>query len=485
MASTIPDDILVRIGKRLNTKTGVSRFRAVCKSWRSSLPPFAKQLPLQFPIQVVAKRTSFTLTESVLYHLAPPAGDPCERGWLIYVREGEWGKTHHMLHPLSQFIIRKLPDAYPKLINLLEYRVFEVAKVYGLRLRDRWFGNRVAMSLNLDFPSVMMVRMRRLWYGKLGVDSKKCIEVSRLGCEHSFYEDVIFYQGKFYAVCRNGTAVVVDSSLDVTVIASRIDGVFGLNPKKYLVESSGELLLVHRYWDTDQSPSSGSSSEDSDSSSEDSDSSSEDSDSSSEDSDFSSDSEDFDSFDEDSSKKLSWAKVDPSTLVAREILRQRAAARNPVHGEDSSDSDYADKPPMTTDLIKFKVFKLDAEGKQWVEAEAEALRDRILVAGHNRCLSVSTGDFPGCRGSCIYFYDHYNRTNALGRGSMLSQTGVFCLDSGTCLPLTDCPNFHNIFCPPPTWTWLPSQQQRKRKQEDLDLDMNLEEGKRKKQKKRT
>ncbi|XP_016651559.1 PREDICTED: F-box protein At2g17690-like [Prunus mume] len=464
MASNIPDDILGRIGKRLNTKTGVSRFRAVCKSWRSSLPPFAKQLPLQFPIQVVANRTSFTLTESVLYHLAPPAGHPCERGWLIYVREGEWGKTHHMLHPLSQFMIKQLPDSYPKLINLLEYRVFEVAKVYGLRLRDRRFGNtRVAMSLNLDFPSVMMVGMRRLWNGKLGVDSKKCIQVSRLGGEHSFYEDVIFYQGKFYAVCRNGTAVVVDSSLDVTVIASQIEGVFGLNSKKYLVESSGELLLVHRYWDTEQSPSSGSSSEDSDSSSEDSD--------------FSSDSEDFDSFDEVSSKKQSWEQVDPSTLVAREIFRQRAAARNPVHGEDSSDSDYADKPPMTTDLIKFKVFKLDAEEKQWVEAEAEALRDRILVAGHNRCLSVSTGDFPGCRGSCIYFYDHYNRTSALGRGSMLNQIGVFCLDSGTCLPLTDCPNFHNIFCPPPTWTWLPSQQQRKRKQEDLDLDTNLEAGK--------
>lgn len=368
-------------------------------------------------------------------------------------------------------MIKQLPDSYPKLINLLEYRVFEVAKVYSLHLRDRfrWFPNRVAMSLNLDFPSIMMVRMGRLYYGKLGVDSKKCIEVSRLGGEHSFYEDVIFYQGKFYAICRNGTAVVVDSSLDVTVIASRIEDVFGLNPKKYLVapnlvESSGELLLVHRYWDTEQFPSSGSSSEDSDSSS---------------------DSVDFYSFDEDSSKKLSWAQVDPSTLVAREILRQRAAARAPVHGEDSSDSDYADKPPMTTDLIKFKVFKLDAEEKQWVEADAEALRDRILVVGRNRCLSVSTGDFPGCRGSCIYFYDHYNRTNALGRGSMLSQTGVFCLDSGTCLPLTDCPNFHNIFCPPPTWTWLPSQQQRKRKQQDLDLDMNLEAGKRKKQKKRT
>ncbi|CAL9027298.1 unnamed protein product [Prunus brigantina] len=476
MASNIPDDILERIGKRLNTKTGVSRFRAVCKSWRSSLPPFAKQLPLQFPIQVVDERTSFTLTESVLYHLAPPAGDPCERGWLIYVREGEWGKTHHMLHPLSQFMIKQLPDSYPKLINLLEYRVFEVAKVYGLRLRDRWFGNRVAMSLNLDSPSVMMVRMRRLWYGKLGVHSKKCIEVSRLGGEHSFYEDVIFYQGKFYAVCRNGTAVVVDSSLDVTVIASQTEGVFGLNSKKYLVESSGELLLVHGYWDTEQSPSSDSSSEDSDSSSD-----SEASDSSSD----SSDSEDFDSFDENSSKKLSWEQVDPSTRVAREILRQRAAARNPVHGEDSSDSYYADKPPMTTDLIKFKVFKLDAEEKQWVEAEAEALRDRILVAGRNRCLSVSTGDFPGCRGSCIYFYDHYNRTSALGRGSMLNQIGVFCLDSGTCLPLTDFPNFHSIFCPPPTWTWLPSQQQSKRKQEDLDLGMNLEEGKRKQQKKRT
>ncbi|BFG39379.1 hypothetical protein CerSpe_256530 [Prunus speciosa] len=101
MASRMPDELWESIGKRLNTKTNVSRFRAVCKSWRSSLPLFAKQFPLQFPIQVVIKKysLSFTLNESVIYHLAPPAatGDPRDRGWLICVKEGETGETHHIL----------------------------------------------------------------------------------------------------------------------------------------------------------------------------------------------------------------------------------------------------------------------------------------------------------------------------------------------------------------------------------------------------
>ncbi|CAB4287889.1 unnamed protein product [Prunus armeniaca] len=466
MASRIPDELWESIGKCLNTKTDVSRFRAVCKSWRSSLPLFSKQFPLQFPIQVVTKKCSlsFTLNESVICHLAPPAatGYPRERGWLICVKEGEKGETHHMLHPLSQSTVLQLPYSYPKLLNLLEYRVSEVAKVYVPRFRDDcWFCGKAALSLNLDFPAVMMVIRGMLWYGKLGVDRKKCIQVSPLTRERSIYEDVIFYQGKFCAVCYNGTAVEVDSSLDMMMIASPIKGRFTLN---YLVESSGEVLLV-RLSGEDSYSSCNSSGEDSDSSDEESDS---------------------------SYQELSLAPAPAEvtheggfssganyrdSLVLGELVLALpqvpapAELAKPAHDEDSS---YEGLPqaPAPAEVVhpahdedsdsssgsSVKVYKLNADEKQWVEVEAEALRDRILGVGSDHCFSVSTGDFPGCRGGCIYFYNLENRTIALGRGSMLSQTAVFCLDSGTWLPLTDYPSFQNIFCPPPTWTWFPTCQ---------------------------
>ncbi|ONH97216.1 hypothetical protein PRUPE_7G176900 [Prunus persica] len=433
MASRIPDELWESIGKRLNTKTDVSQFRAVCKSWRSSLPLFAKQFPLQFPIQVTKKCSlSFTLNESVIYHLAPPAAtDPRERGWLICVEEGETGETHHMLHPLSQSTVLQLPYSYPKLLNLLEYRVSEVAKVYVPRFRDDcWFCGKAALSLNLDFPAVMMVIRGMLWYGKLGVDRKKCIQVSPLTRERSIYEDVIFYQGKFCAVCYNGTAVEVDSSLDVTMIASPIKGRFTLN---YLVESSGEVLL-----ELSLAPAPAEVTHEGG---------------------FS------------SGANYRDLRILGELVLALPQVPAPAELAKPVHDEDSS---YEGLPqaPAPAEVVhpahdedsdsssgsSVKVYKLNADEKEWVEVEAEALRDRILVVGSDHCFSVSTGDFPGCRGSCIYFYNPDNRTIALGRGSMLSQTAVFCLDSGTWLPLTDYPSFQNIFCPPPTWTWLPTCQ---------------------------
>ncbi|KAL6123631.1 hypothetical protein ACLB2K_076150 [Fragaria x ananassa] len=44
----LPVDILEKIGSRLNTETDISHFRAVCKSWRSSIPP----QPVLSPITV-------------------------------------------------------------------------------------------------------------------------------------------------------------------------------------------------------------------------------------------------------------------------------------------------------------------------------------------------------------------------------------------------------------------------------------------------
>ncbi|KAM1261534.1 hypothetical protein ACFX13_027507 [Malus domestica] len=58
------------------------RFRAVCKSWRSSIPPFKNLLQLPLELSVAFGKDGeythsggFTVIESAVYHLAPPTDD--------------------------------------------------------------------------------------------------------------------------------------------------------------------------------------------------------------------------------------------------------------------------------------------------------------------------------------------------------------------------------------------------------------------------
>ncbi|CAN6585545.1 unnamed protein product [Malus baccata var. baccata] len=370
-SGNIPDDLLENIRNRLNTKTDVSRFRAVCKLWRSSIPPFEKNL-VQLPLEVnIADPDScydicgysFTLVESVVYHLEPPNNDdPQKRGWLINVkqvgldRKGEQ-HTHHMLHPLSR-LFRGQPKSFPKVFNLLESRVFEVARMYSLV-------EYVAASLNLDFPAFMAIDLfGTLYYGELGADVVDCTNfLLKLDDEYFDFQDVIFFKGRFCVVCRDGRAVAVDSCLNTEMIASPLPNISCLDheKKKMLVESLGELLLVDMY-----------------------------------------------------------LKGNPS--------------------------DYT-----------FEIFKLDAHAheKQWVKLEAQALDDRILVLGDDGCYSLSTQDFPGVEGRCIYFHEplHSKSYEFHRLRSMLSDIAVYSLDSGRVSRLADFPSSYIIFCPPPTWTW--------------------------------
>lgn len=97
--------------------------------------------------------------------------------------------------------------------------------------------------------------------------------------------------------------------------------------------------------------------------------------------------------------------------------------------------------------LKFKVYKLDEIRKQWVAMEPLDLSDRILFVGEDGCFSVSTRDFPGSQGSCIYFcYKFYK----WGCDHICSGIGVFNFDNGRAWPLESYPASANIFLPPPT-----------------------------------
>ncbi|KAF3956121.1 hypothetical protein CMV_018729 [Castanea mollissima] len=140
--SALPMEILLLIGKTLQDRIDVIRFRSICAPWRSSIPPLREvspSLPLPLPYPVRSARNQAFVSQSTIYRLELPDDDDnpkiptcSSNSWLVRVEEFEPGRTR-LLNPLSSLHIRFLPDRFPKVINLLDFRVVEVSKAYELQ----------------------------------------------------------------------------------------------------------------------------------------------------------------------------------------------------------------------------------------------------------------------------------------------------------------------------------------------------------------
>ena len=97
--------------------------------------------------------------------------------------------------------------------------------------------------------------------------------------------------------------------------------------------------------------------------------------------------------------------------------------------------------------VKFDVFRLDEEGKKWVELTD--LGERVLFLGDDCAFSASAKDLNLGRGNCVAFRD-----DGLGFNRVLNGMGVFRLDDGKISPLSECAGFSELFCPPPDWVGL-------------------------------
>ncbi|KAL6226907.1 hypothetical protein ACLB2K_000866 [Fragaria x ananassa] len=131
-----------------------------------------------------------------------------------------------------------------------------------------------------------------------------------------------------------------------------------------------------------------------------------------------------------------WDKKKKKYLV--ESLRELLLVER--HGSTFVAKGHSEEDMLTKE-VKFKVYKLDGNWKQWIEMEGSDLDDRMLVVGEDCCFSVSSRDFPGCQGNCVLF------SYEVWRGkTIFSKIGVFHLDVGTASPLEA---GTNIFRSPP------------------------------------
>ncbi|PIA37022.1 hypothetical protein AQUCO_03100047v1 [Aquilegia coerulea] len=236
------------------------RFSLVCQYWNS----FAKPLlpPKLLPLLIVpydddyissVTETDFVCNKTLgffsfhnLKHYKveiPQIADrricgSCKGGWLITVHEN--GEIQ-ALHPFTKSIfhlppVSTLPDSSRHMVEIITSSKMCAFTIY-----------KAVMSSPCPTTSILMVIQGfggRLAFCQPGKD-RKWISVSGSGN----FDDVIFYQGHFYAVRDEGHVFVVcglesPSPFVKLVIVQPEKWVYR---KKHLIECHGELLLVMKF----------------------------------------------------------------------------------------------------------------------------------------------------------------------------------------------------------------------------------------------
>jgi hypothetical protein len=95
------------------------------------------------------------------------------------------------------------------------------------------------------------------------------------------------------------------------------------------------------------------------------------------------------------------------------------------------------------ELTTVYVFRLDEKKKTWVRLKS--LGDRVLFWGKECSFSASASDLSVAKGNCVIFMDDVFNGNKICDSGMC----VFHLDQGRCSPLSDYPDYLNLFWPPP------------------------------------
>ncbi|OVA15996.1 F-box domain [Macleaya cordata] len=298
--SELPKEILTKISKHLTSEIDVLRFRSVCVSFRSSAnltPP----LILKFPFPIIPYESSINpdtpprfcvLLQSTVYCLRPRQpvngngnggdgegeGSSCQE-WLIKVEEMR-ENVLRLVNPLSRVHIKPLPKTFPKVFNLSDFEIVELCNEYVLQLPEsdselerEYVVESSNPNLRIQVKEIYVRELDNLDVKKVAVLSSNPnspsandvygVMVLHVGGKLAFFKpgdekwtviqnqtcrfnDVVQYNGKFYAVDSTGRAVVVDTSLNVSVVAVPV---IGGGRKKRLVESDGILFLVDMFID--------------------------------------------------------------------------------------------------------------------------------------------------------------------------------------------------------------------------------------------
>ncbi|KAK5842155.1 F-box protein SKIP23-like [Gossypium arboreum] len=247
--SQLPQELLVLIAERLEARFDVVRFRSVCCSWRSSVPPKL------YPFRPTYRRTRGRLEESLshitrytFYLLRSSRGDETKAPacWLVKIREGSRGVKMQLLNPFSDSKLESLPRNFPKVLDLTNFQVIELGHQY-IGLYNVYIDHPLE-PLCYDYRKKVVLQQSSTNCDDFIIfASFRCPAFLRSGekewtvLEHVYdIQDIISFNEKFYAIDLNGKTRVIDQSLNVSFLPH----VGSPRSRKFLVKSHDNLLAV-------------------------------------------------------------------------------------------------------------------------------------------------------------------------------------------------------------------------------------------------
>ncbi|KAI3418126.1 uncharacterized protein J3R85_013996 [Psidium guajava] len=273
--SQLPSDLLESISTKLRLYADYIRFRAVCRTWRSSTAKTPYHLPTQIPWLLLPlfkpqsrSRSSsgyfYSLLDKKVHGLRIPE---------MYIRQRRCGSSHGWLVILDESpsvaLVNPLTGAkmdLPPLYtfpDVVGFNFADVGREYLLRdgdnrlsrrnlkdMRD-CFVKKVVLSSSpvkdSQFVAVAMLHHgNSLAYYRNGDERWRFIEEA-----NSYCEDVIYRDGLFYAVNTFGLIAVCDVNGDFPRVSYIETPRHFAGDIQYLVCVGDDLLLVTRHLDSD------------------------------------------------------------------------------------------------------------------------------------------------------------------------------------------------------------------------------------------
>ncbi|XP_030963444.1 putative F-box protein At5g55150 [Quercus lobata] len=420
----LPGDVFFQIMRRLFSDDIIIS-SAVCKSWHSLLNSVEKlPLPPSCPWLMLAEeneqseksnneesrtrtRGFFNLRNAKVHNFELPevAGRRCfgtSFGWLLTIGTD---LQINLLHPMSKHLLCLPPqptfswqydsDLEPKdIIGMFLKKV--------VLSRSPW--NPATQECDCD--CVIMViygEYRQLAFTRPGNKAWMDIKSSR----RKRYADIAFYKGKFYAVDYDGALVVcrIDDNKKprAKAIAPPLEGItmsFKWNVQKYIVESSGGLLLVTRYRGGHI---------------------------------YSEHNDYYDrSYDSDSDSDSGQNESSDEDDIENDDFEDYVENEDDVEDEDPMDESEEERyneasPYVTIGFIVQKLERCHQGGSKfkykWMKVDS--LGDQALFVGDNSSLSLTASSLNGIKPNCIYFTDDDLRVFNCTRNGGGSDMGVF------------------------------------------------------------
>ncbi|KGN48970.1 putative F-box protein At1g65770 [Cucumis sativus] len=268
--SDLPPQLWPLIGKRLDNYIDIVRFRSVCRSWRASLPqlnaisllsPLLVSHPFDHRIEdaLVIRRIIYGTSplrhhQTSTYPSSSSSSSRASAGWLAKVETTNLGKLR-FLTPLSTDWVKSRNQVFRKEVNLLDFRIHEVAKSYILRST---IGGILFINKVVVFPDSAWIDVKKTSIivavnieGKLGYTKVGDYKWTLIGSPNFCFADLIVYEGEIYTVDRLGTVFLIDSSMKLVQISPEL-GV--ISNEKHLIECGGEIYVVDRFLEQKKDP---------------------------------------------------------------------------------------------------------------------------------------------------------------------------------------------------------------------------------------